>query len=204
LHPDVANSAVNTLMSVEGTGLSFSLHQYVLTWRGTTTGGDTSYFRVDPGAQVSDVGLGSEVNILVSWAELVVIEQYQVTVQQTQNNYSWVSPLPRSANLCSANGSKRAQPFLETWKSIPGFLLTPGEQLSRLPVGDRTQLRRHRVVPRCPKAGRASPLQLQDEPVLPRTGGDPPPPYPSEGRRSREDFSSRGELREKSSFSLFA
>ncbi|MGC8627950.1 MAG: putative Ig domain-containing protein [Acidimicrobiales bacterium] len=90
---DAVNSAVDTLMSVEDTGLSFNLHQSVFTWQGTTTGGSTSYFSVDPEVQVSDVGLGTEVNIMVSWAELVVSEQYQVTVQQTQDSYSWVFPV---------------------------------------------------------------------------------------------------------------
>ncbi|GEM_PF-6822296 len=101
---DAVNTAVGTLMSLQGTGLSFNLHQSAFTWQGTTTGGSTSYFSVDPEVQVSDVGLGTEVNIMVSWAELVVSEQYQVTVQQTQNNYSWVFPI-----------AEVGQPLLGQW-----------------------------------------------------------------------------------------
>ena len=82
-----ALAAANALMSVEGTGLSVTLHQSVFTWNGATTGGTASYFSVDPEVQVSDVGLGTEVNFMTSYVLFVVTEQY------TENQYTWSFPV---------------------------------------------------------------------------------------------------------------
>ena len=81
-----ALAAANTLMSVAGTGLSVSLHQSRFSWNGTTTGGATSYLTVDPKVQVSDVGLGTELNFITSYVLFVVTEQY------SENQYTWSFP----------------------------------------------------------------------------------------------------------------
>ncbi len=82
-----ALAAANAAMSVSGTGLSVSLHQSSFTYNGTTTGGATSDFSVDPEAQVSDVGLGTEINFVTSWVLFVVTEQY------TESQYAWSFPV---------------------------------------------------------------------------------------------------------------
>ncbi len=81
-----ALGAASTLMSAAGTGLSVGLHQSRFSWSGTTTGGATSYLTVDPEVQVSDVGLGTELNFITSYVLYVVTEQY------SENQYSWSFP----------------------------------------------------------------------------------------------------------------
>ena len=82
-----ATDAANALMSVADTGLSVSLRQSSFTYNGTVTGGTTSDFTVDPEAQVSDVGLGTEINFMTSWVLFVVTEQY------TEHEYAWSFPV---------------------------------------------------------------------------------------------------------------
>ena len=93
-----ALDAANALMSVAGTGLSVSLRQSTFTFDGATTGGATSYFTVDPEAQVSDVGLGTEINFTTSWTVFVVTEQY------TESQYAWTFPV-----------AEVGQPLISPW-----------------------------------------------------------------------------------------
>ena len=83
-----AINATNAVMNASGTGLSVTVTQSPpFTYTASTSGGLTSYFTVDPEAQVSDVGLGTEINFMTSWVEFVVTEQYTV------NQYAWTFPV---------------------------------------------------------------------------------------------------------------
>ncbi len=93
-----ALAAANALMSIEGPGPSVSLQQSSFSFDGTTTGGTTSYFTVDPEAQVSDVGLGTEINFMSSWVVFVVTEQY------TDSQYAWTFPV-----------AEVGQPLISPW-----------------------------------------------------------------------------------------
>ncbi|MDA8292054.1 MAG: putative Ig domain-containing protein [Actinomycetota bacterium] len=94
-----AMDAANVLMSTQGSGLSVTLHQSPpFTFSGPGTGGATSYFSVDPEAQVSDVGLGTELNFMTSWVVFVVTEQY------TESQYAWTFPV-----------AEVGQPLMSNW-----------------------------------------------------------------------------------------
>ena len=92
-----ALDATNAMMSAE-TGLSVELHPSTFTFDGTTTGGATSYFTVDPEAQVSDVGLGTELNDITTLVAFTVVEQY------TESQYAWTFPV-----------AEVGQPLMSNW-----------------------------------------------------------------------------------------
>ncbi len=94
-----AVNAANVLMNAAGTGASMSITQSPpFTYTGTMVGGSTTYFSVDPEAQVADVGLGTEINFVTSWVVFVVTEQY------TESEYGWTFPV-----------AEVGQPLLSNW-----------------------------------------------------------------------------------------